>query len=444
MFRLSLVLPTCIASLLLILTLSCVSTTGPDISAIEQTYNPDKLILDFEASGIDSLNDESRLIYSILLRNVGRYEESRIQLKRLIENNQSNSMAWYNLALLEHAVGNAEMRDIAIEAAVELDDSKAEVLTFRGTLAIENSNWEEAAVYLQRALEINPEYVEALTAMAWVKAKSGQLEPALTLLDRAVELDSEYVYARVDRSRINAALRNYEIAERDLDKAIELEPDVQWHYLDRARIRLRHFLDYEGALSDLETVERLDPDNFFALVYLAGLHDERRRFSAARNYYLRVVELRPEYSWAYMPLGKLEWMAGEYSESEKWFAKAAEQDPEDYKLQLMLAMSKFHLGKIGEADRLLLKFLQTLDRGKTVYEVVRFCAERNSDYYAVNVLNRETDESLRERLWYYMGAIYEIENNTSAAIAVYERLKMRTGEMEYDLAWAALEGMGDR
>jgi len=419
---------------------SCASTK-PD--AGKQIYDPDSLISDFEASGIDTLDDESRLIYSILLRNMERYEESRAQLKKLIERNQSNYMAWYNLALLEHAAGNIEMRNLAIEAAIELDDNRAELLTFRGTLAIENSNWEEAAAYLRQALEVNPDYVEALTAMAWVKAKTEHLELALTLLNRAVELDPEYIYARVDRSRINAALKNYSTAVSDLDKAIELEPDVQWHYLDRARIRLRNFLDYEGALADLETVEKLNPDNFFALVYLAGLHDEQRRFSRARAYYLRVVELRPEYFWAYMPLGKLEWMAGEYAESEKWFGRAAEKYPENYKLQLMIAMSKFRLGKTNEADRLLLRILQTLERGKTAYEVVRFCAERNSDYYAINALNRETDEALRESLWYYMGAIYEIENNDSAAIAVFERLKTRTGRMEYDLAWAALEGMGD-
>jgi len=437
MFRISV----SFVSLFSLLVFSCASAS-PD--ADKQIYDPYILIADFEASGIDTLDDESRLIYSILLRNVERYEESRVQLKKLIENNQSNSMAWYNLALLEHAVGNTEMRDLAIEAAIELDDGRAEVLMFRGTLAIENSNWEEAAAYLQRALDINPENVEALTAMAWVRAKSEQLELALTLLNRAVELDPEYVYARVDRFRINVALRNYSTAESDLDKAIELEPNVQWHYLDRARIRLRHFMDYEGALADLETVEELDPDNFFALVYLAGLHDEQRRFSKAKDYYLRVVELRPEYFWAYMPLGKLEWMVGEYAESEKWFAKAAEQDPEDYTLELMLAMSKFRLGKTVEADRLFQRILQKLERGGTAYEVVRFCAERNSDYYAINALNRETDESLRERLWYYMGAMYEIKNNNQAAIAVYERLKMRMGKMEYDLAWAFLERMGNR
>jgi len=433
-------LATFFAGLFSFFAFSCASME-PDTD--KRVYEPDSLISELEASGIDTLGDESRLMYSILLRNMERYEESRVQLKSLIEKNQSNSMAWYNLALLEHAVGNTEMRNLAIETAIELNDSKAEILTFRGKLAIEDLNWEEATVYLQRALEINPDYVEALTAMAWVRAKTGQLELALVLLDRAVKLDPEYIYARVDRSRINATLKNYSIAMSDLDKVIELEPDIQWHYLDRARIRLRHFLDYRGALADLETVERLNPDNFFALVYLAGIHDEQRRFSKARSYYLRVVELRPEYFWAYMPLGKLEWMAGEYAESEKWFEKAAKRNSEEYTLQLMLAMSKIRLGKIREADKILLQILQTLERGKTAYEVVRFCAERNSDYFAINALNRETNEILRERLWYYMGVIYETENNNSAAVAVYERLKNRTGRMEYDLAWAALEGMGD-
>lgn len=441
MFRLPLMLLAFFVSFLPLLVCSCASTE-PEYSATEPAYDPDRLILEFEAN--DSLDDDSRLIYSILLSNLGRYEESRTQLKTLIEKDKSNFKAWYNLALLENVAGNTQMRDLALEAAIELDDSRAEVWALRGTLAKEDSNWEEAATYLNRALEIDPEYVEALTAMAWVKAKLGQMEEALRLLDRAVELDAEYTYARVDRSRINVALGNYSTAERDLDKAIELEPNVQWHYLDRARIRLRHLMDYDGALTDLERVEELNPVNFFALVYLAGLHDEQRRFSKARDYYLRVVELRPEYFWAYMPLGKLEWIVGEYSESEKWFAKAAEQDTEDYTLRLMLALSKFRLGKVDEANRLFLQILQNLEKGKTAYEVVRFCAERNSDYYAVNSLNRETNEPLRERLWYYMGAIYETENSASAAIAVYKRLEMRTGEMEYDLAWAALKKMRDR
>ena len=107
----------------------------------------------------------------------------------------------------------------------------------------------------------------------------------------------------------------------------------------------------------------------------------------------------------------------------------------------MTALSMLRSGNVSEADKLFSETLRMFNRGETAYEVVRFCVERNSDYYAVNALNKESNEILRERLWFYLGAIYEFENNTIGASAVFERLAARTGEMEFDLAWAALYGV---
>jgi len=372
-----------------------------------------------EAAGVDSMDTKSRLVYAVLLRDQGRLEESRIELESLVGEDPGNAEAWYNLALLEYALGN----------------------DFRGNLAMADSNWEKAEENLKKALQLKPESVESLTGMAWVMAKTDRLDNALVLLDKAVELDPDFVYARVDRSRINVSLRNYNDAERDLDYAIEKEPDVPWHYLDRARIRIRYFQDYDGALDDLNRVEQLDSDNFFALVYLAGVHDDLRHFQLAEDYYKRVVALRSDYIWAYMPLGKFAWMEGEFNTAATWFLKAAAEDPEDFSFLLMAGLSLLRSGNIIEADKLFSETLRMFDQGETAYEVVRFCAERNSDYYAVNALNKESNEALGERLWFYLGAIYEYEKNDIGANAVFQRIAERKGEMEYDLAWAALNGM---
>jgi tetratricopeptide (TPR) repeat protein len=240
---------------------------------------------------------------------------------------------------------------------------------------------------------------------------------------------------------VNVALRNYNDAEDDLSFAVSREPDVPWHYLDRARIRLRYFQDYDGALDDLNNVERLDPDNFFAMVYLAGLHDDLRHFTLAEEYYQKVTALRPDYVWAYMPLGKFSWMEGRYDEAALWYQKAAAEDPEDFTFPLMAGLSLLRAGNLREADKLLAETLRMFQPGETAYEVVRFCVERNSDYYAVNALNKEPDEALGERLWFYLGAVYEYEKNEIGANAVFQRIADRKGEMEYDLAWAALNGM---
>ncbi|MCK5735502.1 MAG: tetratricopeptide repeat protein [Spirochaetaceae bacterium] len=394
-----------------------------------------------ETAGIDSMDPDSRLIYAVLLRDQGRFDESRDELETLVADDPGNADAWFNLALLEHAAGNDKARDKALGSAISADGSMADAYAFRGNLAVADSDWDKAEVNLKKALELKPDSVESLTGLAWVMAKTERLEHALMLLDNAVEIDSEFVYARVDRSRVNVALRNYNDAENDLSFVIKKEPDVPWHYLDRARIRLRYFKEYESALEDLNNVERLDPDNFFALVYLAGLHNDLRHFVLAKDYYQRVVDLRSDYIWAYRPLGKFAWMERDFDAASRWFLKAAAEDPEDFSFPLMAGLSMLYAGKVSEADKQFSETLRMFHPGDSAYEVIRFCAERNSDYYAVNALNKEPDETLGERLWFYLGAIYEFEKNNIGATAVYLRIADRKGEMEYDLAWAALNGM---
>lgn len=406
-----------------------------------ETGNADTALAALERADVQSMDNESRLVYAVLLRTDGRLDDARSELEAIVDDDPAMTEAWYNLALVEHAAGNGQSRDSALDSAISADSEYAEAYAFRGNLAIADSDWNKAEVNLKKALDLQPESVESLTGMAWVMAKTERIDESLVLLDLAVEIEPDFVYARVDRSRVNVALRNYNDAEKDLDFVIEKEPENPWHYLDRARIRLRHFKDYSGALEDLENVERLDPDNFFAIVYLAGIHDEERRFTRARAYYQRVVDMRPDYIWAYMPLGKFAWMEGSFSEASKWYIKAAAEDPEDFSLSLMSALSLYRSGKVSEADKLFSETLRMFEPGESAYEVIRFCVERNSDYYAVNALNKEANETLGERLWFYLGAIYEIENNDVGASAVFERLAVRTGEMEYDLAWAALNGM---
>ncbi len=410
-------------------------------SLYTETGDSKEALSALEEADVDSMDDESRLVYAVLLRDQGRLDESRNELVSLLDKDSGNAEAWYNLALLEYAAGNDEARDTALDSALFADNTMADAYAFRGNLAMGNSDWDKAEANLKKALELKPDSVESLVGLAWVMAKTERLDGALPLLDKAVEIDPVFVYARVDRARVNVALRNYNDAEKDLSFAISREPDVQWHYLDRARIRLRYFQDYEGALEDLNNVERLDPDNFFAMVYLAGLHDDLRQFKLAEDYYQRVVDLRPDYIWAYMPMGKFSWMEGRFEEASKWFLKAAAEDAEDFRFPLMAGLSLLRSGNTIEADKLFSETLRRFDRGESTYEVVRFCAERNSDYYAVNALNKEQNEALGERLWFYLGAVYEYEKNKLGAAAVYTRIADRKGEMEYDLAWAALNGM---
>lgn len=395
-----------------------------------------------EQNDIDPQDVETRLVYAALLYSQNRIADARMELESLVKEHPSTAKAWFYLSLVENVNGNAEDRDKALDTAISADPDLVEALIFRGDIASAKTNWAGAEADYKHAMELNAEIVEPLVGLAWVYAKNDNLKDSLSLLDKAVAMAPEYAYALVDRSRVLISLGEYAKAEKDLGKAIELEPDVPWHYLDRARIRLQYFENYEGALFDLGNVERLDKNNFFAVVYLAGLHETERRFVLSESYYKKTLEMRPDYVWAYMPLGKFAWMRGNYIEAAKWFAKTAEEDP-DFSYQLMRALSLLRAGRTKEADVELQETLRQLKQEKTAYEVVRFCIERNNDFFAVNALNKEKNKKLRERLWYYMGLMYELEGNDAGARVVYERIGPLKNAMEFDLAWAAIHGMGE-
>ena len=458
-----------LVSLFLLMTLSCTSTPKKPEQSIQEGAEPvenavpekpvsaaqaledvytgkadaDKALEALEQNGVESADPETRFIYAVLLFRQGRMADARSELESLLGDDPSMAEAWFYLSKIEDAGGNDAARDSALDTAIKANPNMTEALVFRGQLAAARLDWPQAEIDYKRALRQEPEAVESLVGLAWVYGKNDKLREALSLLDQAISLEPTFTYAWVDRARVKASLKEYGSAEDDLTVAITQEPDVLWHYVDRARIRLRYFEDYEGALSDLENVERLDPENFLAMVYLAGLHDAQRRFALAETYYTKVVEMRPDYIWSYMPMGKFAWMRGEYDEAAKWFAKAAAEDPDEYFFQLMTAMSLLRAQRVGESRNEFAELLRRFKPDETTYAVVRFCSERSADFFAVNALGREDDETLRERLWFYLGAIYEFEGNGLGARTVFERISQLHGQMEYDLAWAAVNGMGD-
>ncbi len=426
----------CITALLFFIAAASVSAqqnSSQDLSleAIEQ-MNGEELA---------KLDKEGRLVYAILLQSKGQFSESRSVLEELVNKNKSFAEAWYNLALLEHMEGNAKAREKALLKALKINPSYAEAYAFKGNLAIAESNWEEAERNLKKALKYNKENPESLAGLAWVYANTDRLKESLPLLDKAIELDPNFVYARVDRSRVNRALRNYNAAEEDLTAVIDLEPDVPWHYLDRARIRLIDFRDKDSALADLKMVEKFDPNNFFALIYMAGIYNEKRNFNKAFKYFKHAVEIRPDYIWAYKELGKLYWMKGDYAKAAKCFAKAEPEDKDDFGPILMAGLAMERSGQKSKAKKLFSEYIKRYKDTDTEYEVIRFLIEHGNDFYAINALNKEENETLREQLWFYMGAVYEMEGNMLSSQSVYDRLADRTGLMEFDMAYAAINGM---
>ena len=84
---------------------------------------------------------------------------------------------------------------------------------------------------------------------------------------------------------------------------------------------------YDEAIVEYEKILKNDKNNFDVLVKCAETYFFNIKFSIASEYYLRAIELRPNYAKAYNNLGNLSVLEGDREKAKKEYKKALEIDP---------------------------------------------------------------------------------------------------------------------
>jgi tetratricopeptide (TPR) repeat protein len=382
----------------------------------------------------DELSFEERILKAALLMSEGRYDDAREDLDVLNAEKPGHGDVQYNYALLEDAVGDTTARDKAVAAALKSDPRHEGALLLRGTVALKAKRYRDADKSFRKILESDPENFMALSGSATAQMNLEELETAIKLLDRAIALEPEFAYLYVDRARAWRGLKNYGNAEDDYGRAMELEPDVEWHYLDRARIRIQYFYNLEGAMEDLDRLEQINKDNFFANIYKAGILDEWGRFEEAEKYYEKVIAARPNYGFAHEPLAKYAYMKGEYVKAKDHFLKAYEFESREVLYALAAALCMERAGDSRTAKSFLKEMTPRVERNTLQYEMFRYYLNPGSNFFITDKIRKEKDEDLKSRMYFYLGARDELNGMRNSALASYEQVNDKTDFFESDLA----------
>ncbi len=454
-----------LALILFILPVSCRTTDNREGSGIEKSSHreseketreeaplaeePDKETLASRLESFRSVKDasealktledaeelglEERILKAALMLSRGKREEARRELDALEKEAPDNPGVLYNKALLEHVEGNINARDALLNRTLKLDPFYEDALFLKGSLDFAAKRYAKANSSFQAILKKEPENFMALAGAGAALMNMEKLETAVKLLDKAIALEPDYAYLYVDRARAWKGLKKYGKAEEDYGRAIALEPGVEWHYLDRARIRIRYFHDLEGAWEDLESLEKINGNNFFAHVFKAGILDEWKRYDEAEQYYDKILEERPQYGFAHEPLAKIAYMHRDYKKGKKHFLKAYEFQPNDvlYVLAATICMEK--LGNRNEAVSLLKQAARKVKQDSLEYEMIRYYLEPGSSYFVTSKIVKEKNEDLQSRMYFYLGARDDLKGLGKSALASYENVK-NTNFYEAELA----------
>ncbi len=137
--------------------------------------------------------------------------------------------------------------------------------------------------------ELTPAVLDQ-AANAWLLGN--QPERAIGAADAALKLTPNVADYHTDRARAYAALGQYGDAAKDLDAAIAIDPKPAEAYGFRAAAR-RHLGDIKGALADANAAVARDPDAVGALLERGILQQSSGNKAAARQDWLKVLQLAP-------------------------------------------------------------------------------------------------------------------------------------------------------
>ncbi|MER8067342.1 tetratricopeptide repeat protein [Streptomyces sp. NPDC094034] len=254
------------------------------------------------ALALDPTNAYALACRGVAQHGLGRHSAALADLDRALELDVEYLWALARRARVLRDIGESDRSFADLDRAVELAPDSAWIASERGEAYRLTDRNEEAERELTRALAIDAGHISARAGRGAVRHLLGEQTQARADLDRAIASDPDYAWALVHRARLRQELDDAAGGLTDLDRAVEAEPRLRWIRLERGEARRRAGL-HEEAIADLTEVLAEGPDTW-ALALRGRSHHARRRYGHALADLDRVLEIDPDYAWAYY------WRAG--------------------------------------------------------------------------------------------------------------------------------------
>ncbi len=399
------------------------------VSSYIASGQPEDALQEYE--DLSTGDTSSRILLARMMLLAGRREDSRRELGRILTEDPENPEGLFTLALLEEISGNSEQARQIAEQVLKGDESHTEALTLRGRLLFQSESYVLALADFHQALATDEENFSALLGIGNILFQQEKYEQALVFVNRAIRSDSGSSFAYGDRARIKTALNDLKGAVADLDEAISLDSGYYWSYIDRGRLLLR-VRQKERARGDFSEAILLDPDRFIAYAYRAVINDDQGRYPEAIVDYERLLELKKNYYFAFMPLAVLYYCSQDWSGAYDMFRKAYEYDDIRHSYALLAGLALKQDGRQDKAKAYLQKIAEKLPRESWYYLIAQYLIDPGREMFTVHRINQEKDELTQQQMLFFLAAQFMIEGRTNAGLKFLlkldEKERLRTVE----------------
>ena len=227
-----------------------------------------------------------------------------------------------------------------------------------------------------------------------------------------------------DINRINELVGNKDFQEAlRLAAAALLEEPDNVELIKLAGLAEVNVEDWVKAKSHFETVVKYSPDDATAWFYLANCYNSLADFISAKNAYMKVIELRPEYEEAYKSLCVVLLKLEMADETIQYAQKAQVYSPEDYMYDFIIGTAYMKKKEFKNSIEPFEKALAKNPDNFGVYNslgTAYIATERSED--AINCYKKIVELYPKNPMGYFnLGSVYQIQKKHAEACEYFKK-----------------------
>ena len=319
------------------------------------------------AEGSGSL--EARFALANYYARVGRRDEAREILQRLIEDKRSASSATLRLANLEYASGETKRAYAMIDALIASQPNNPSAMTAKGEWLFREGKHAEALSQATAAVRADPNFVPGHYLMGMLHASQRNPEAAAESFREVLRLNPTIGAAQLHLSRLELARGNADAAVELADAALKNAPQSPVAQLAVARgsIARRDFARAEAVVSSLVA-------KYPSLPVVHALNGSLRSamddLAAARTSYEHALKLDPKSVEAVTGLTVIDVREKKADAARARVDAALAQTPDSSSLLILAARVYAVQGDLAGAERVLRKAIQVAPSDMLAYSLL--------------------------------------------------------------------------
>jgi len=364
------------------------------------------------------------LLKASVLSSAGKYDEARAIAEAIAAKEPANTEPLFVLASIEAVSGRQKQQQAALETIIKLQPDNTEALVELGNVSLQSRAIRAAASYFDRVLEKEPRNAAALIGLSRAYRMNTEWENAEYLLNEVVRLYPDMIEARTERGRFYWGRGFLLQALADYDAAKKIAGNDYWLAIDRGNLLLEMNRKSQ-ALEEFKRAIEINPSEYRAYAYSAGLKDDLGDISGAERDYAILARLKPDYYFALEGLGLHKMKNGNWAEARDAFMEAYRRAPTEHFYGLLAAINQMRAENPASTRAFLAQIQTKVARDTLLWYMVRLFYDLTARNYLgendmITRLERTTDPSLKARMMFYMAQYYDVRGNAGTANMYYQ------------------------